>query len=297
MKRKDLLSNNVLGIILMFTCQISFAINDTVVKLAVLEINSNISTLNVIFIRGLFTTIFIFIYLKFIQKKNIIKIIKKTSFHVRGLYEVMAALFFFSGLILMPISNVYTLLMTNPLLITIFAYFFLKEKVGIRRWSAVTFGFLGVIIVIYPKDMNFEYLFILPIIAAIFLTIRDIKTKNIVTKTNSFDIIFVTSVLMTIFAGIGSLFFDFTLTYNQIPKILISSIFLTVAYLFSVMTIFYAPLSLTASARYSVIFFGIIFGYLILGEIPTYNMFIGAIMIIISGLFVIKRQKDLGKIN
>ena len=62
------------------------------------------------------------------------------------------------------------------------------------------------------------------------------------------------------------------------------------------MTVFYAPLSLTASARYSVIIFGIIVGYLILDEIPSSNMISGAIIITLSGLFVIKRQKDTGKI-
>ena len=71
--------------------------------------------------------------------------------------------------------------------------------------------------------------------------------------------------------------------------------FLTVAYIFSVLTIYYAPLSLTASSRYSVIVFGIIFGYIILNEIPSSNMIIGASIISFSGLFVINREKKLGK--
>ena len=54
----------------MFACQLCFAINDSIVKLSVEEIDNNISTLNVIFIRGLFSTFFIFFYLKVIQKKN-----------------------------------------------------------------------------------------------------------------------------------------------------------------------------------------------------------------------------------
>ena len=281
----------------MFACQLCFAINDSIVKLSVEEIDNNISTLNVIFIRGLFSTFFIFVYLKVIQKKNIFEILKKKSFHIRGLFEVMTALFFFTGLILMPVSNVYTLLMTNPFFVTIFASIFLKEKVGFRRWSAVILGFIGVVIVINPQNMQFGYLFILPIIAAIFLTIRDISTKGIVTENNSFEIIFVTSVLITLFSGIGSIFLDFKITFHQMPKIFISSIFLSIAYLFSVMTIFYAPLSLTASARYSVIIFGMIFGYLLLGEVPSHNMIIGAIIISLSGLFVIKREKELGKIK
>ncbi len=155
----------------------------------------------------------------------------------------------------------------------------------------------GVLIVIRPQDINFNYLFVLPILAAIFLTIRDIFTKNIVTKKNSFEIILVTSILMTLFSGICSIYFSFNIQLNQILNIFFSSIFLTFGYLFSVMTIFYAPLSLTSTSRYSVIIFGIIFGYIILKEIPTLNMIIGALIISLSGMFVIKRQKDLGKIE
>ena len=163
--------------------------------------------------------------------------------------------------------------------------------------GAVLVGFIGVIIVINPTNFTFNPLFILPILAAIFLTIRDVRTKNIATKSNSFEIIFITSLLITFFSGIGSLFIEFNLGTNSFIKILISSFFLTVAYIFSVLTVFYAPLSLTASSRYSVIIFGIIFGYLILGEVPNYTMLSGALVISLSGLFVIKRQKDLGKIE
>ena len=102
---------------------------------------------------------------------------------------------------------------------------------------------------------------------------------------------------MTFFSGIGSLFFEFNFKLEDLPNLLVSSIFLTTAYIFSVLTVFYAPLSLTASARYSVIVFGIIFGYFILDEVPTINMLIGAVIISFSSLFVIKRQKDLGKIK
>jgi len=297
MKRKILFSSNFIGIILMLLGQLSFAINDSFVKLTVSELNSELSTFTVLFIRGIITTSLICMYLKFIERKKIIKILKIKKYHKRGFYEVLTALFFFTGLITMPVSKVYTLLMTNPLFVILFAYFFLKEKVGIRRWLAVIFGFIGVLVVINPQDINFSYLFFSPIIAAIFLTIRDINTKNIITKSNNFEIILITSVLMTIFTGLVSLFFQFDININQIPYLVISGFFLTIGYLFTVMTIFYAPLSLTASIRYSVIIFGIIFGYLILNEIPSLHMIIGALIITCSGLFVIKREKEIGKIE
>ena len=297
MKRKYIFSTGAIGIIFMMIGQLSFAVNDTLVKEIVIDNTNNLSVINVIFLRGLLSTSFIFIYLIFYEKKNILNIFKIKNYHKRGIYEVLTAICFFTGLILLPVAEVYTLLMTNPFFVTIFAFLFLKEKVGIRRWIAVAVGFVGVIFVVNPQNISFNFLYIFPIIAAVFLTIRDIATKGIATKSNSFEIIFITSILMTLFSGIGSLFFEFTFKIEYLPNLFISSIFLTIAYIFSVLTIFYAPLSLTASARYSVIVFGMIFGYLILNEIPSKNMVIGATIISLSGLFVIRRQKKLGKIK
>jgi len=297
MKRKYIFSSGILGIIFMVISQLSFSINDSIVKLIVQESNNKNSFLNVIFIRGLITTFVIYLYLTLIEKKRIKNIIKNTNYHKRGLFEVLTAFCFLTALVLLPVAEVYTLLMTNPFFVTIFAFFFLNEKVGLKRWCAVLFGFIGVIIVINPSIYSFNYLFFLPILAAIFLTIRDVTTKDISTKSNSFEIIFITSLLITLFSGVTSLFIEFSLGSYSLIKISISSFFLTVAYLFSVLTVFYAPLSLTASARYSVIIFGIIFGYLILGEEPSYSMLVGALVISLSGLFVIKREKDIGKIE
>lgn len=297
MKRKYIFSPAMLGILFMILSQFSFSLNDSLVKLIVIESSNQLSLLNTIFIRGLFTTLVILLYIKIVERKKLITIVSKIPYHKRGLYEVLTAICFLSGLILLPFAEVYTLLMTNPLFVTIFAFLFLKEKVGVRRWIAITVGFIGVLIVINPNQVDFNFLYILPIMAAIFLTIRDIKTKNIANDNNSFEIIFITSFLMTVFSGFGSLFSEFSLEFKSLFKIILASIFLSIAYLLSVLTVFYAPLSLTSSARYSVIIFGIFFGYVFFDEIPTINMIIGGLFIIFSGLFVIQREKKLGKTN
>lgn len=295
MKRKYIFSPAILGILFMILSQFSFSLNDSLVKLIVIESSNQLSLLNTIFIRGLFTTLVILLYIKIAERKNLITIVSQIPYHKRGLYEVLTAICFLSGLILLPFAEVYTLLMTNPLFVTIFAFLFLKEKVGVRRWIAITVGFIGVLIVINPNKVDFNFLYILPIMAAIFLTIRDIKTKNIANDNNSFEIIFITSLLMTVFSGFGSLFSEFSLEFKSLFKIILASIFLSIAYLLSVLTVFYAPLSLTSSARYSVIIFGIFFGYIFFDELPTINMIIGALFIIFSGLFVIQRERKLGK--
>ena len=297
MKKLLNISDNTKGLFLMLLGQLSFAINDTFVKFMVTESENNFSTLNIIFIRGFFASILILLIIFIFTQNNLKTVFKNKQSYLRGFFEVLTAAFFFAGLILMPMANVYTLLMTAPFIVTLYSFFILKEKVGIRRWSAVIIGFIGVIIVIKPHNLEFGLLFILPIISAFFLTLRDVVTKEIVNKKNSLDITLVTSILVMIFSGVGALLLSTEVQLYNIIYIFISSLFLTSGYVCSVLTVYYAPLSLTASIRYSVIVFGIILGYLILGEEPSLNMIIGALIITASGLFVIKREKDLGKID
>ena len=295
--KKNFSNNHFKGIIFMLLASLCFAINDTLVKYAVKQIGNDFSLFNIIFIRGIFTSLLILISIYFYKRINLRKLLNNKRSYTRGLFEILAAFCFLTSLMLMPMADVYTLLNTAPLIITATGAIFLKEKVGIRRWSAVIIGFIGVLIVINPGNLKFGFIFILPILAAISLTLRDVITKGYKDSSDSLEIIFVTSLLVTISFGIVSLFFPIDISYKIMFFILISSIFLTLAYLFSVLTIFNAPLSLTSSTRYSVIVFGMILGYIFFYEIPSTNMILGAIIITLSGLFVIKREKELGKIN
>lgn len=291
------INNDLKGLILMLLGQLSFSINDAIVKYSVKLSSNDFTILNIIFIRSIFTSILVFSVMIFFTKLDISKTFKNKKSYLRGIFEVLTAIFFFAALVLMPMANVYTLLMTAPFIITIYAAIFLKETVGIRRWTAVIIGFIGVIIVINPQSLEFGFFFVLPLIAAIFLTMRDVLTKGFVNKNNILEITLITSLLIMLISGLGAIIFNIKINVSYIFYIFISSLFLTIAYICSVLTIFYAPLSLTAAIRYTVIIFGIVIGYIILGEVPSYNMIIGALIITASGLFVIKRQKDLGKID
>ena len=250
--------NNTKGILFMILAALCFAINDAFVKYAVKDMGDDLSLFNIVFVRGIITSILILISKYFYVGVNLKKIFYDRRSCMRGLCEVGAAFCFLTSLILMPMADVYTLLNTAPLIITAAGAMLLKENVGIRRWSAVIIGFMGVLIVINPVNLKFGYIFILPISAAIFLTIKDVITKGYKDSSNSLEIIFIMSILVTISFGIVSLFFPIDLNYKTMLFILISSFFLTIAYLFSLLTVIYAPLSITSSARYSVVVFGII---------------------------------------
>ena len=74
MKRKYIFSPAILGILFMILSQFSFSLNDSLVKLIVIESSNQLSLLNTIFIRGLFTTLVILLYIKIVERKNLITI-------------------------------------------------------------------------------------------------------------------------------------------------------------------------------------------------------------------------------
>jgi len=297
MFHKFKVNNELLGILYMLLCQFSFATNDAFVKV-IYENYDEILVLNqIVFIRGIFTLFFILLFLYIKKELNFKLIFTSNELRIRGLLETLASLFFFIGLALLPFANVYILLSIAPILLTVFGAIFLNEKVRWRRWSAVLLGFIGVVVVINPGKLEFGYYFIFPILAAIMLSIRDLYTKNFKHNYHSLQIAFMTCFVVTIFFGILSIykFYDFSL--KDIFILFISAFFLSIGYIFSIATIKIALVSVTSTFRYSVILWGILYGYFLFDEVPLTNTYVGALIIVISGLIIISRQKKIGVIK
>jgi len=291
------INNELIGIFYMLLCQFSFATNDAFVKV-IYQNYDEIFVLNqIIFIRGIFTLFFILFFLYIKKELNLKSIFTSNELRVRGLLESLAALFFFIGIALLPFANVYILLSMAPILLTAFGAIFLNEKVRWRRWSAVLLGFIGVIVVINPGKLESSYYFIFPIIAAIMLSIRDMYTKNFKKDYPSLQIAFMTCFVVTLLFGVLSIYKFYYFSLKDIFILFIAAFFLALGYIFSVATIKIALVSVTSTFRYSVILWGILYGYFLFDEVPSTNSYIGAITIIISGLIIISRQKKLGKIK
>ena len=68
----------------------------------------------------------------------------------------------------MPLADVVSLTFGGPIFVTVASIFFLSEKVGIKRWSAVFLGFLGMLLIVQPAFSDVNYYYVTPIIFCIF---------------------------------------------------------------------------------------------------------------------------------
>jgi len=277
----------------MILCMFFFAINDALIK-HVLLIYKDITILGeVIFIRGVISTLILGLYL-FFKKKLILDVMISKPLHGRGAVESIAAVFFFLGLMYLPFGELYSLLNLAPILITASGAFILGEKVGWRRWTAVILGFVGVLIVVNPNDLKFGFAFLYPLISAVFITQRDTITRKYLKNFDSLQVVFITSLSVTIFFSFGMILNYQPINLEIFIYIFLSAIFVTMGYYFSVLTIKTANISTTSPFRYTIIIFGIVLGYFIFKETPSINMIIGSLLIIGSGIFIIFRQKKIG---
>ena len=281
----------------MLLAQLSFATNDMLVKI-IYQNYQEIFVLNqIIFIRGIFACFVIGLFLFLKNQLDFKVIFSSKKLAIRGLLEALCCICFFIGIAKLPFAKVYVLLSLAPILLTIYGAIFFKEKVRWRRWSAVFLGFAGVVIVVNPADLKYGYYFIFPLLTAILLTFRDIYTKSIKGNFHSLQIAFITCLIVTIFFGVLSIHKFYNFNSKEYLIMFMSSFFLSLGYIFSIATIKATLVSVTSTFRYSVILWGVLFGYFIFNEIPRMNTYIGAFMIVVSGLIIISRQKQLGKIK
>ena len=277
----------------MILCMFFFAINDALIKHVIL-IYKDITILGeVIFIRGVISTLILGLYL-FFKKKLTLDVMISKPLHGRGAVESIAAVFFFLGLMYLPFGELYSLLNLAPILITASGAFILGEKVGWRRWTAVILGFVGVLIVVNPNDLKFGFAFLYPLVSAVFITQRDTITRKYLENFDSLQVVFITSLSVTIFFSFGMILNYQPINLEIFIYIFLSAIFVTIGYYFSVLTIKTANISTTSPFRYTIIIFGIVLGYFIFKETPSINMIIGSLLIIGSGIFIIFRQKKIG---
>ena len=155
-------SNNFIAICAMIIAVVSVTLMSAIAKLIGPEYNP----IQIAFIRGI---IVIILLLPIINKLGGLKFLytKKPFLHFfRSIAGVIGNIFFFYSFQRLPIADVTVISMAVPIFSSILAIIFLNEIIGWRRWTAIIFGFTGVVIALDPST-NIEIASIAAIIATL----------------------------------------------------------------------------------------------------------------------------------
>lgn len=191
------------------------------------------------------------------------------------------------------LTEIYPILFSAPLILTILSYFILKEKVGIRRWAAVFLGFIGVLIVSRPGTVHFTIPLFGLFIAAIMGALNVIIIRRYANTQSSIAFAFYATVSGMFVSG----FFTFQNYISVSPEDLKIFILCGVIGGIGALCISEASKTLESSVyapiQYIQLVVGFIMGYLFFRDLPDTFEIIGSIIIVLSGLFIIYRENKL----
>ena len=299
-------NNNPKGIVFILIAMMVFSVQDGIMK----HIYNFVSLYEIYLIRTVISFVLILIFL-IITKQPIVF---RTQYLVLTITRVILFFFGFSSfyvsLTVLPLGTATALFFVTPFLITIFAHFFLKEEIGIRRWSAIVVGFIGVYVTLNPDFSNFNYLSLLPILCALCYSLSMIIIKktsdkdSVYTQTFTFYIgAIILSIIFYFIIGDGQYntsnhpasqfifrewFVDFN---NNILLMAATGVTATLAFLFLFTAYSIASPAVVSPFEYSILFWSPLVGWLYFNEIPSLNTVIGILIIVSSGIYIFMREK------
>jgi len=114
----------------------------------------------------------------------------------RGVLNLVCMLAFFVALSITPLAEVTVLVFTAPIFATVLAVFVFGEKVGLLRWGAIGFGFLGAVVVLQPGFETFSLGPALALFAAVIWGVCLIIIKSLGKTDSSLTITVYMSLVM-----------------------------------------------------------------------------------------------------
>ena len=190
----------------------------------------------------------------------------------------------------LPLAQAYALIFAAPLLITILAIPVLKERVKWYRWMAIILGFFGVVIVLNPGTQAMTTGHAAGMAAALFSATTAVITRKIGNRESSLTLI-VYPLLVNLSICALAMVWVYQPMSGQTLAIMCSIGLLAV--LGQALLIYAyrnAPAQYIAPFQYSQMLWAVIIGALFFNETPGRNVWLGSLVIVLSGMMIVWRE-------
>ena len=196
----------------------------------------------------------------------------------------------------MPLAEAATISFTVPIIATVFSVIFLSEIVGARRWAAAIIGFLGILIVVQPGAVAIPLKgALIGISGAIFTALTFIVVRALGKTESSSTIVFWYTAFSVPIVGIALTFVAQTHSIDVWLLLVAIGVLGATGQLALAQSLRWAPVSAVMPMDYSHLIWSVLFGLAIWDEWPKATTWIGAAIIVASGIYVAIREHQLGK--
>jgi drug/metabolite transporter (DMT)-like permease len=299
------LNDTFRGVLFLCAGLFIFSFQDVMIKL----LSDRYPVHQLVFARGLIALPIIFMIVHWESGLGTLATRRPGMHALRSFIGFGAFFFYYLALSSMPLTAVVAIWFTSPLFITVLAIPILGERIGWRRWLGILFGFAGALVIIQPGADTFQATAILPLLAAFCYGISTVLGRKIgITESGSVMAFYMmlTFFYMGVGLGVGLAHLDLPVpdagptrfllqpwrmpTGVELYMIVVIGIISGAGFwmLASAYRIGSAPV--IAPFEYTAMLWASILSYLLWGEIPKATTVIGTLMIIASGVYVLRRE-------
>ncbi|WP_342708053.1 DMT family transporter [Citreimonas salinaria] len=216
----------------------------------------------------------------------------------RNVTEVIGTLGFVTAITTIPLATASAILQATPLVITMGAALFFSEPVGWRRWTAIGAGFAGVLVIIRPGLDAFDPWSITAVIGVLGLAGRDLASRavpvaisNLQVATYGFLTLIPTGLIMLAVTG-GTVWPDTTGWLLLLGAIAVG----TAGYYSITAASRTGEVAVVTPFRYTRLPFALLVGWVFFTEVPDALTYVGAALIIASGIYTFLRERRLARL-
>ena len=281
-----IISKQSIGIIFAILAYLCFSILDATQKTLILYH----SVFQLLLVKYFFV---LFLSLVESKRKNNLNFYKSKKIKLqifRSLLSVIESGCFVLSFKYLSLADAHSVGSLAPVIVVALSAIFLKEKVSTKTWIAIFVGFVGVLIILRPTSSIFDPKALLPLLAAFVLGLYQVVTKKVSEHDTTETSLFYTSIIGIFIMSLLASNFWSPVSSSSYILFLIVGIFFSLGIYLQIIALSMARASIIQPFHYTLIFWAIIFGYIFYNDIPDLFTIVGAVIITLSGIFVLTQS-------
>jgi len=227
--------------------------------------------------------------------------LRQSLFHaIRGAIITVSMISFITTLKYMAVADAIAIFFVEPIILTILGGIFLKETIGWRRYTACGVGFFGAMLIIQPSFQEVGYVALLPVVSAFCIAIFVLMTRVLSHREDPWSMQFqmgiwgllFCAILLYLAQGTGSDVFDPVMPEGRAWLYLVGvGATAATSGILGVYAYRAAPASTLAPLQYFEIVSATIFAWLVFGDFPDAIKWLGIMIIMASGFYILWRER------
>lgn len=284
-QRWQALSGNVRGSIIILIASLVSVLMSSLIK----HVGQTIPVIEILFIRQMLVLIIISPVI-FRNRATVFKSNIYGMHFLRASLSIFAMYMGFSAVVNMPLAEVTAISFARIMFTTILAIIFLNEVIGIRRWTSIVIGFVGVLVVIRPDPDNLNVYALMAVVSALFVSGVQIILRKLSQIDKPSTILVFHSVTITLVMSIPAYFQWVMPSPHEMFFILMIGALMSLMQWMFIQALKVGEASAIAPMEYVRLLYAGIVGIIFFSETPTVWTLSGAAIIVASTLYTMHRN-------